>query len=165
MSRGAWPVVAIAALCLGPFVAALLLYAGRDSFGGFDQLPNPDRELFTNPLAIPLEPLPLADGGESEPGWARSRWALVYAQSRSCESECDAALMRLHEVWLALGGERDRVREVLLVPEGEPPAAVPPDFLVGTIDVARGDALVPLFRRRVRHVIAKKVAVCLEAVL
>ena len=146
MTRRSWPIVAVGVLFFGPFIVALMLYAGRGSFGGFDQVPNPDRELIANPPLIPLEPLPLADGGRSEPGWARSRWSLVYAQSQSCESECEASLRRLHAVWLALGGERDRVREVLLVPEGEAPA-VPPDFLVGLIDVPESDALVPLFGR------------------
>jgi hypothetical protein len=147
LNRRAWPLIAIGLLFFGPFIAALLLYAGRDSFGGFDQLPNPDRELFADPPVIPLEPLQLADGRRSDAGWARSRWSLVYARSEPCDTECGAALLRLHEVWLALGGERDRVREVLLVPEGERPASLPADFLVGIVDAAGSDPLVPLFGR------------------
>ena len=137
--RGAWPVIAIAALCFGPFLAALLLYAGRDSFGGFDQLPNPDRELFANPAVVPLEPLRLADGSRTDPDWARSRWSLIYARSRACDAGCGAALDRLNRVWLALGGERDRMRRFLLVPEG--PDAVPDGFAVGRLDASGGDGL------------------------
>lgn len=153
MKRSAWPVIAVGALCLGPFVAALLLYAGRDSFGGFDQLPNPDRELIADPAVVPLEPLRLADGGRTEPDWARSRWSLIYASSRPCDADCAAALDRLDRVWLALGGERDRVRKFLIVPEGPDAGSVadgtivPNGFAVGVVDTAGGDAVVEALGR------------------
>ena len=151
--RNVWPVLAVGALCLGPFAVALLLYAGRDSFGGFDQLPNPDRELIANPAVVPLEPLRLADGSRTDPDWARSRWSLIYASIRPCDADCVAAVHRLDRVWLALGGERHRVRRFLLVPEG--PAggyfadgtAVPQGFAVGVIDAAGGDALIEALGR------------------
>ncbi len=151
--RSAWPIIAVAALCLGPFVAALLLYAGRDSFGGFDQLPNPDRELIADPAVVPLEPLELADGSRTEPDWARSRWSLIYASSGPCDADCAAAADRLDRVWLALGGERDRVRKFVLVPEDPDGGSIadgaimPDGFEVGLIDTAGGDALVDALGR------------------
>jgi cytochrome oxidase Cu insertion factor (SCO1/SenC/PrrC family) len=147
MKRPAWQLLAIAALSFGPFIAALLLYSGRDSFGGFDQFPNPDRELLAEPQAMPLEPLRLAGGGMTEPDWSRSRWSLIHARFAPCDAGCDAALARLRQVWLALGGERDRVQLLLLAPEGAAPAAVPPDFLPGVIDASAGDPLVRLLGR------------------
>jgi len=153
--RNVWPLIAVAALCFGPFVAALLLYAGRDSFGGFDPLPNPDRELIANPAVVPLDPLRLADGGHTDPDWARSRWSLIYARSRPCAADCTAAVDRLDRVWLSLGGERDRMRRFLLVPDdtgdtgdtdgaagpGRLEGSVPEGFTVGLIDTAPGNAL------------------------
>jgi cytochrome oxidase Cu insertion factor (SCO1/SenC/PrrC family) len=147
VKRSAWPIVAIAALCLGPFVVALLLYAGRDSLGGFGQLPNPDRELFASPPTIPLEPLNLAGGGQSKPDWSRSRWSLVYASLATCTADCAVALERLDQVWLSLGGDRDRVQRILLLPEAPPDDMVPDGFVIGLFDVSGGDSLVDLFGR------------------
>lgn len=147
MRGRAWPVIAVGALCLGPFIAALLLYAGRGSFGGFDQLPNPDRELIENPQVVPLEPLRLADGSRTDPDWARSRWSLIYARLRPCDADCADALDRLDRVWLALGGEQDRVRKFLLVPQATEETVVPGGFAVGLIDASGGDALLDLLGR------------------
>lgn len=110
-------------------------------------MPNPDRELIANPAVVPLEPLRLADGSRTEPGWARSRWSLIYASSRPCDETCAAAVDRLDRVWLALGGERDRVRKFLLVPEGLDGWAAPEGFVVGIIEVDGSDALVAALGR------------------
>jgi hypothetical protein len=147
VKQSAWPVVAIAALCLGPFVVALLLYAGRDSFGGFELLPNPDRELFASPPTIPLEPLILAGGGRSDPTWSRSRWSLIYASSQPCEANCAAALERLDEVWLSLGGDRERVQRIVLMTEAPSGGAVPNGFVVGLLASLGGGMLIDLFGR------------------
>jgi len=156
MRRPAWQLTAMGLLFLGPFVVAMVIYAGRGVFGGIDPLPNPDRELIEPPPTIPLEPIRLAGGGQSDPDWARSRWSLVYARMRPCETECTEALSRLHQVWLALGAERDRVREVFLAPAGEAspggeasPAGgastvVPDGFLSGVIDASGGPDLLRL---------------------
>jgi hypothetical protein len=145
--KNAWPVLAVAALCLGPFVVAVLLYANRDSFGGFELLENPDRELFASPPAIPLEPLSLASGGQTEPAWSRSRWSLIYASTGPCETECAEALTRLEQVWLSLGGDRDRVQRILLLSAAPEGVTVPDGFVIGLIELSGGDALVDLFGR------------------
>jgi hypothetical protein len=136
-----------------------MLYAGRDSFGGFDQLPNPDRELIANPGVVPLDPLRLADGSRTDPDWARSRWSLIYASARPCGADCAAALDRLNRVWLSLGGERVRVRKFLLVPKnlsgagatagsgGPDGVIVPEGFAVGLIDLAEDAVLVAALGR------------------
>jgi cytochrome oxidase Cu insertion factor (SCO1/SenC/PrrC family) len=151
--RSAWPLIAVGALCLGPFLVAVILYAGRESFGGFGQLPNPDRELIADPATVPLEPLRLADGSRTDSDWARSRWSLIFGTVGPCGEDCAAALDRLDRVWLALGGERDRVRRFLLVREGPDGGivtddiTVPEGFTVGVIDIAGAAALVQALGR------------------
>ena len=147
MTTRAWPLAALAALFFGPFLIAVVLYAGRDSFGGFGQLPNPDRELIANPPAVPLEPLALADGGASEADWARSRWSLIYARIAACQDPCVAALSRLHQVYLALGGDQDRVQQVFLMPASDVGAPVPSGFLVGVVDAPANAGLVAVLGR------------------
>lgn len=144
MRRPAWQLTALALLFVGPFVVAILLYATRGAVGGIEQLSNPDRELIAAPVQVPLAALRLADGSASEAAWARSRWSLVYARMRPCETECMDALARLHQVWLALGGERDRVQQVLLAPAGGSQVPVPEGMLSALIDAPDGPDLVPL---------------------
>jgi len=139
-----WPVFALAALFFGPLLLAIVLYAGRDNFGGFAQLPNPDRELIADPETVPLVPLRLSDGTETDPAWARSRWSLIYARISVCGEDCREALTRLHQVWLTLGGDRDRVRQILLIPGAGVPAEVPADFVTGLLDGPEGQALLTL---------------------
>jgi cytochrome oxidase Cu insertion factor (SCO1/SenC/PrrC family) len=147
MKRATWPLAALGALFFGPFLIAILLYAGRDTFGGFDQLPNPDRELIAEPPSVPLVPLVLADGSATDADWSRSRWSLVYARIPACQAGCEAALTRLHQVYLALGGDRDRVQQVLLMPADAIAASVPAEFLVGLVDAAGNAELVGVLGR------------------
>ena len=141
MKRGSWPLAALAALFFGPLLIAIILYAVRGNLGGFGQLPNPDRELFENPSVLPLAPLTLADGSVSESDWARSRWSLIYARMPACDTRCDAALESLHQVYLALGGERDRVQLIYLGPAGGLPRTLPADYRSARIDGTGGAAL------------------------
>lgn len=142
MKSPRWPLVALALLFFGPFLVAVLLYAGRGAFGGFERLPNPDRELIAEPGLVPLEPLRLADGSVSEADWSRSRWSLIYARISPCEGECEPALIRLHQVWLRLGGDRDRARQIFLAPASELPITTPAEFLSGQIDAPESAGLI-----------------------
>jgi cytochrome oxidase Cu insertion factor (SCO1/SenC/PrrC family) len=142
MKSPRWPLVALALLFFGPFLVAVLLYAGRGAIGGFARLPNPDRELIAEPTQVPLEPLALADGTATEADWARSRWSVIYARISPCDGACQPALIRLHQVWLRLGGDRDRVRQVFLAPASELPTTAPAEFLTGLIDAPEGAGLI-----------------------
>ncbi len=142
-----WPIVALAALFFGPFIVAILLYAARDTLGGFELVPNPDRELIGNPATLPLEPLRLADGTATDAAWARSRWSLIYARIPACGEGCQDALTRLHQVYLALGGDRDRVQAILLLPANETPVRTPPEFVTGVLDAPEGPGLISLLGR------------------
>jgi cytochrome oxidase Cu insertion factor (SCO1/SenC/PrrC family) len=142
VNRRTWPLIALAVLFFGPFLLSVVLYATRDSIGGFAMVPNPDREMLEAPQpVIPLQPLLLADGARTDPAWARSRWSLIYARISDCGEGCQASLTRLHQVWLSLGGDRDRVQPILLLPAAGVPVAYPGDFLVGILDPQNGQVL------------------------
>ena len=142
MKRGAWPLAAIAALFVGPLVVAIVLYAGRDSFGGFAELPNPDRELIENPPSLPLVALERPDGSLTDAAWSRSRWSMIYARIGACDEPCADALRRLDAVHLALGADRDRVQTVFLAPEGSAGVPAAAGFLIGRLDVRAAAGLV-----------------------
>jgi hypothetical protein len=93
----------VAFACLGPFVAALLLYYGP---WGVDWLPvvPGSRELLRQPV-----PLPAA--WRSPEGEAP--WQLIYARMSPCEQVCAQHLRRLLQVQLALGRDQDRVARVV----------------------------------------------------
>jgi len=146
MRRPPWPLVGVGALFFGPLIVAMLLYAGRSILGDFAQLPNPDRELIANPPELPLIGLVQADGSTLDPAWSRSRWSLIYAKMPTCDGQCTAALARLNQVYLALGGERDRVQLVFLAPASEVGTNNAAEFLIGILDSPEGAELVSLFR-------------------
>jgi cytochrome oxidase Cu insertion factor (SCO1/SenC/PrrC family) len=147
MRRGAWPLLGIALLFLGPLVVAVLLYIGRGAIGGFEPLPNPDRELIANPPAMPLIALTAPDGSSTDPAWARSRWSLIYAKMSACDAPCGEALGRLNQVYLALGAERHRAQRVFLVASAGARNAAAAPFLVGLLDAPGGEALIRLLGR------------------
>lgn len=143
MKRFASPLTVLAVLFFGPVVLAIVLYAGKDIFGGFDLLSNPDRELIENPPTVPAIPLQSHDGGADRMDSFRSRWSLIYARITDCDEACLSALERIGQVHLALGKERQRVRLVFLAAQGQldVPAA---DFLTGALDAPEGAGWVRL---------------------
>jgi cytochrome oxidase Cu insertion factor (SCO1/SenC/PrrC family) len=142
MKRFRTPLPILALLFIGPMVLAILLYAWRGSFGGFDQLPNPDRELIEGAPTLPqIELVALPASAVASRG-LRSRWSLIYARMPACDEGCSAALARLHQVYLALG--TNRVQLVFLGPEVEPASLPPFDLLVGVLDATDGTGLVDL---------------------
>jgi hypothetical protein len=50
----------------------------------------------------------------------------------------------MHQVWLTLGGDRERVQQVLLIPANELPADVPAELLTGILDASTDPDLVRL---------------------
>jgi len=88
----------VAAVCLGPFVAALFLYYGPGQ-NWLPQLPG-SRELLAQPVAVPSE----------WQGGGAGQWQLIYARMAPCEQQCAQHLARLLQVQLALGRDQDRVQ-------------------------------------------------------
>jgi cytochrome oxidase Cu insertion factor (SCO1/SenC/PrrC family) len=142
MKRRFSPLVILAAVFAGPLVLAIVLYAGRGSFGGFGSLSNPDRELIENPPTVPAMTLTSREG--TSVASFQSRWFLIYARMPACDEACVDALERLGQVYLALGKERERVRLVFLAPEAQLDATPPADFLAGALDAPDGAAWVRL---------------------
>jgi hypothetical protein len=105
----------VAAVCLGPFALALLLYYGPVDSSWLPRLPG-SRELIEPPLATPAGWLSAAE--LSAP--ARFRWSLIYAKMTPCDAQCTQHLGRLRQVQLALGQDQDRVQRVFLH-DGEAP--------------------------------------------
>lgn len=145
MSKGPpLTLVLVAVLFLGPAILAALLYFGPFRLEGLDMLPNPDREFFAEPETLPLMPLTTPDGGRTADDWARYRWSLIYARITPCEGACFGHLQRLTQVYLALGGERDRVQRVLLAVGSLDDFSRDPELLIGRLDVPASAALVEL---------------------
>jgi len=139
------PLVGLAILFGGPLVLAVALYfSGRADFG---TLPNPDRELIAGAIRIPDEPLETPDGGLTAPEWARYRWSLIYAKIGPCETVCQEHLTRLTQVYLALGGDRDRTQRVLLATDSVPEPVRDGTLVVGLLDRGAGVALADLLGR------------------
>ena len=91
----------VASVCLGPFVAALVLYYGPGQ-NWLPQLPG-SRELLAQPVAVPSE----------WQGGGAGQWQLIYARMAPCEQQCAQHLARLQQVQVAIGRAQDRVQRAL----------------------------------------------------
>jgi hypothetical protein len=139
MRRFASPLTLLAAVFIGPFVLAIALYGGRGSFGGFDAMPNPDRELIEGAPVMPVITLQTPDG--PVPDLFRSRWSLIYARMPACDAHCIGALERINGVHLALGKDRQRVRLLFLAPTAALGAPAAGGFLRVGLDAPEGATL------------------------
>lgn len=139
MKRLTSPLTLLAVVFVGPFVLAIALYLGRDTFGGFEMMPNPDRELIEDAPAMPVINLRTSDGVVTD--LLRSRWSLIYARMPACDAACVEALERVHRVYLALGKERQRVRLLFLAPAAQLGTASADGFLVAGLDTPQGIVL------------------------
>jgi len=92
----------VAAVCFGPFAAALFLYYGPFGQTWLPQLPG-SRELLAQPVAVPVQ----WQGGDG------AQWQLIYARMAACEQQCAQHLARLQQVQVALGRDQDRVQRAL----------------------------------------------------
>jgi cytochrome oxidase Cu insertion factor (SCO1/SenC/PrrC family) len=142
VTRRVSPVAILALVFIAPFILAVVLYTWRGAFGGFSQLPNPDRELIENGPTLPTIELIASDDGRTLADGLRSRWSLIYARMPRCEDACREAVERLNQVYLALG--TDRVQLVFLAPPGESGGLPPISLLTGVLDAADGAELVDL---------------------
>jgi hypothetical protein len=119
----------VAAVCLGPFVAALFLYYGPGQ-NWLPQLPG-SRELLAQPVAVPSE----------WQGGGAGQWQLIYARMAPCEQQCAQHLARLQQVQVAIGRDQDRVQRALWH-VGGPPDLDDPKLVTHALDddVGRGVA-------------------------
>jgi hypothetical protein len=94
----------VAAVCFGPFAAALLIYYSPFGRDWLPQLPG-SRELLAPPVALPAT-WRSGDGATAD-------WQLIYARMSPCEEQCGLHLGRLLQVQLALGRDQERVSRVV----------------------------------------------------
>lgn len=109
--------IAVAVVFLVPMALALVLHlAGWRPEG---------RSLEHGELLQPVRPMPdvqlrMSDGTTELLSAWRHRWVMLYAGRLPCDVSCEAALDKLHRVWLAQGREAERIRPVFMVLAGTP---------------------------------------------
>ncbi len=106
--------LAIAASCLAPFVAALIAYYGWQPQGGM----NYGELIPARPLiAPPLRHLDQRAFGLSE---LKGKWILLQLDEADCAAACKAKLYNMRQVRLAQGREMERVERVWLILDDAP---------------------------------------------
>lgn len=106
--------LAIAALCLAPFVAALIAYFYWQPQGGVnygDLIP-------ARPLIDP--PLRHLDQRPFRLSALRGKWILLQLDRAQCAAACRAKLYHMRQVRLAQGREMERVERVWLILDDAP---------------------------------------------
>ncbi|MBK5103459.1 MAG: cytochrome C oxidase subunit I [Burkholderiales bacterium] len=106
--------LAIAALCLAPFVAALIAYFYWQPQGGMNY-----GELIP---AHPLTDLPLRhlDQRAVRLSAFRGKWILLQLDTAECAAPCRAKLYNMRQVRLAQGREMERIERVWLILDEAP---------------------------------------------
>ena len=107
--RSLLPIVVLAAIFIGPFVAAV--FWEPDRFMNYGKLVEPPRPM----QAVALSGL---DGTPIAENLFRGRWTYVYFSPPECAEKCRQALIYLRQVRLAAGKDRQRVRYVFVVTAG-----------------------------------------------
>ena len=106
--------LAIAALCLAPFIAAVIAYFYWQPQGGMnygDLIPAP-------PLIDP--PLRHLDQRAFRLSELRGKWILLQLDQADCAAACRAKLYNMRQVRLAQGREMERVERVWLILDEAP---------------------------------------------
>jgi cytochrome oxidase Cu insertion factor (SCO1/SenC/PrrC family) len=106
--------LAIAALCLAPFVAALIAYYHWQPRGGM----NYGELIEPHPLSDP--PLRRVDQRAFRLSGLRGKWILLQLDRADCAAACQAKLYDMRQVRLAQGRELERVELVWLILDEAP---------------------------------------------
>ena len=106
-TKGRLQFLLLAALFLGPLIAASWLYfAGQDL--------QPEGRTNHGALLDPIVSLPDALPASPMYEYNDSHWLLVYVDEDACDTNCETALYTLRQSRLMLGREMDRVVRVFL---------------------------------------------------
>jgi cytochrome oxidase Cu insertion factor (SCO1/SenC/PrrC family) len=106
--------LAIAALCFAPFVAALIAYYYWHPQGGVNY-----GELIA-PGALSDPPLRRLDQRAFRLSALRGKWVLLQLDQADCAAACQAKLYAMRQVRLAQGREMERVERVWLILDEAP---------------------------------------------
>lgn len=106
--------LAIAALCLAPFIAAWIAYFYWQPQGGA----NYGELIAPRPLIDP--PLRHLDRGAFRLSELRGKWVLLQLDQADCAAACQEKLYAMRQVRLAQGREMERVERVWLILDEAP---------------------------------------------
>jgi hypothetical protein len=106
--------LAIAALCLAPFIAALIAYYWWQPQGAM----NYGELIPARPLIDP--PLRHLDQRAFRLSELRGKWILLQLDQGGCPGDCQTKLYNMRQVRLAQGREMDRVERVWLIQDEAP---------------------------------------------
>jgi cytochrome oxidase Cu insertion factor (SCO1/SenC/PrrC family) len=106
--------LAIAALCLAPFIAALIAYYYGQPRGGM----NYGELIPARPLIDP--PLRHLDQRAFKLSELKGKWILLQLDQADCAAPCRAKLYNMRQVRLAQGREMERVERVWLILDEAP---------------------------------------------
>jgi hypothetical protein len=106
--------LAIAALCLAPFAAALIAYYWWQPQGAM----NYGELIPARPLIDP--PLRHLDQRAFKLSELKGKWVLLQLDEAECEAACQAKLYNMRQVRLAQGREMERIERVWLILDDAP---------------------------------------------
>ena len=106
--------LAIAALCLAPFIAALIAYYYWHPQGGMNY-----GELIS-PRTLSDPPLRHLDRHAFKLSELRGKWILLQLDQADCAADCQAKLYDMRQVRLAQGRDMERVERVWLILDDAP---------------------------------------------
>jgi cytochrome oxidase Cu insertion factor (SCO1/SenC/PrrC family) len=117
-NRSRMTIVGMFILFLVPVVAAIVLHSVDNGIG---------TSYTTNRgvLIRPVQPLPMfsldtVDGKTLTLDELKGFWSLVYIDSASCNQQCEKNLYKIRQSRLATGGEKERVRRLMILIDGQP---------------------------------------------
>ncbi len=106
--------LAIAALCLAPFIAAFIAYFYWQPQGGA----NYGELIEARPLIDP--PLRHLDRRAFKLSELRGKWILLQLDAADCDAACQAKLYHMRQLRLAQGREMERIERVWLILDEAP---------------------------------------------
>lgn len=145
--RGRRQLLLLAALFFVPLAGAFWMYYGPTGWrpagdASKGDLIDPARPLAEIALATP-------DGTQTQPGFLRGKWSIVYIGDGLCDDRCRKALYLTRQSRIALNKDMDRVQRVFLVTDRCCDrgflAAEHPDLVVARVDDAASAALLEPF--------------------
>jgi len=139
-SKGRSQLLLVAAVFLGPLLAAAWLYYGSSlrPAGGSNA------GTLLEPVVNVADEVPDSTLLDRVPG----RWVLLYAGSGACEQDCRDALYRSRQSRLMLGREMDRVARVFLQSDSAPDTVVAGEQQDGLITMSDTGLAALLERKR-----------------
>lgn len=117
-NRSRMTIVGIFLLFLIPVVAAIVLHSVDNGIGT-------NHTTNRGVLIRPVQPLPMfsldtLDGKTVKLDDLKGFWSLVYFDSGQCDQQCEKNLYKIRQSRLATGGEKERVRRLMILTDGQP---------------------------------------------